>query len=172
LFWWIFSRNEVHSLISMSEEGVVIFYYVLLCLAIISGNACFMGITATLCLLSRYSMIGWLIPCLLFFAVRKDFRRVIIFSVTGVVCFLLFFLIPFGWKVLQQMIDLPGNYVAFAKHVWEFSPEVYWLNLGLAKFYGPARLETLRDPGYFELYHTGLIYVFLPVSEKNGNWRI
>ncbi len=28
LFWWIFARNEVHSLISMSEEGVVIFYFV------------------------------------------------------------------------------------------------------------------------------------------------
>ncbi len=38
LFWWIFARNEVHSLITMSEEGVVIFYFVLLCVSIISGT--------------------------------------------------------------------------------------------------------------------------------------
>ena len=42
------------------------------------------------------------------------------------------------------MISLPGNYVAFAKHVWEFTPEVYWLNLGLAKFYGPHRMAILH----------------------------
>jgi hypothetical protein len=145
LFWWIFARNEVHSLITMSEEGVVIFYFVLLCLAIISGNAFFMGITASLCILSRYSMIGWIIPCLLFFAFRKNFRKLLIFSVTGAGCFLLFFLIPYGFKTLEQMIALPGNYVAFAKHVWEYSPEVYWLNLGLAKFYGPLRMGMLHN---------------------------
>ena len=65
LFWWLFSRNEVHGLITMSEEGVVIFYFMLLSLAIISENAWLMGTTACLCMLSRYSMIGWLIPCLL-----------------------------------------------------------------------------------------------------------
>jgi hypothetical protein len=144
LFWWIFSRNDVHSLISMSEEGVVIFYFVLLSLAIISENAFFMGLAASLCLLSRYSMIGWLLPCLIFFAVHKDFRKLIVFSLTGIFCFLLFFLVPFGFKTLEPMIALPGNYVAFAKHVWEFTPEVYWLNLGLAKFYGPHRMAILH----------------------------
>src|SRR5450432_1423792 len=93
LFWWIFSRNEVHSLITMSEEGVVIFYFVLLSLAIISANPFYMGVTASLCLLSRYSMIGWILPCILFFVVGKDFRKLIIFSITGIVCFLLLFLI-------------------------------------------------------------------------------
>ena len=96
----------------MSEEGVVIFYFVLLCLSIISGNALFMGLTASLCLLSRYSMIGWLIPCLMYFVARKDFRRLFIFSVTGILCFLFFFLIPFGWKTLEQMAALPEIYVA------------------------------------------------------------
>jgi hypothetical protein len=144
LFWWIFARNEVHSLITMSEEGVVIFYFVLLCLSIISGNAFLMGITASLCLLSRYSMIGWLFPCLIYCIFRKEFRKLIIFSLTGILCFLILFLIPFGMKTLEQMISLPGNYVAFGKHVWDLTPEVYWLNLGLAKFYGPQHMESLH----------------------------
>ena len=144
MFWWIFSRNEVHSLITMSEEGVVIFYFVLLCLSIISGNAFLMGITASLCLLSRYSMIGWLFPCLIYYIFRKEFRKLIIFSLTGILCFLILFLIPFGMKTLEQMISLPGNYVAFGKHVWDLTPEVYWLNLGLAKFYGRQHMESLH----------------------------
>jgi hypothetical protein len=152
LFWWIFSRNDVHGLISMSEEGVVIFYFVLLTLAIISENPFFLGISTAFCLLSRYSMIGWLIPCIIYFIIRKDFRRMRIFIFTCASCVLLLFLIPFGFKTLEQMILLPGNYIAFARHVWEYSSEVYWLNPGLAKFYGPK--------GMVSLHHTLLILSF------------
>jgi hypothetical protein len=144
LFWWIFARNDIHSLISMSEEGIVIFYFVLLTLAIISENAFLIGITASLCLLSRYSMIGWVIPFLVYLTYRREWRKLIIFSLTGISCFLFLFLIPFGYRTMEQMIALPGNYIAFANHVWEFSPEVYWLNLGLSKFYGPHRMELLH----------------------------
>jgi hypothetical protein len=144
LFWWIFARNDIHSLVSMSEEGVVIFYFVLLTLAIISQNAFLIGITASLCLLSRYSMIGWVMPFMIYLIYRREYRKLIIFSLTGISCFLFLFLIPFGYRTMQQMIALPGNYVTFANHVWEFSPEVYWLNLGLAKFYGPHRMELLH----------------------------
>lgn len=144
LFWWIFARNDVHSLISMSEEGPVIFYFVILTLAIISDNAFLMGIAAVCCLLSRYSMIGWLIPCLIFYAGRKDYRRLLVFSFTGLTCVLLIFLIPFGFQTLGQMIALPAQYVDFAKHVWEFSPEVFWLNPGLAKFFGLHGIQALH----------------------------
>jgi len=144
LFWWVFARNDVHGIVSMSEEGIVILYFVLLTLAIISGNALFMAVAASCCLLSRYSMIGWLIPCVIFLAFRRDYRRLVVFCVTGTICFLLFFLLPFGFRVLDQTIALPSSYVAFAKHVWEFSPEVYWLNLGVAKFYGVHGMEFLH----------------------------
>ena len=144
LFWWIFARNDVHGLVSMSEEGVIIFYFVLLTLAVISGNAFLMGVAAALCLLSRYSMIGWVAPCLIFLAARKDLRKGIVFSVTGACCFFLLLIFPFGFKILGRMIAVPGNYVAFAKQVWAETPEVYWLNLGMAKFYGPHRIAALH----------------------------
>jgi hypothetical protein len=169
LFWWIFSRNEVHSLITMSEEGVVIFYFVLLSLAIISGNPLYMGITASLCLLSRYSMIGWIVPCMLFFAAGKDFRKLIVFSITGIICFLLLFLIPFGFKILEPMISLPGNYIAFAKQVWENSPEVYWLNLGLAKFYGPQRMGILHYS--LVIMSFGIPFLFMCFCLLQKKWR-
>src|SRR5450432_199367 len=170
LFWWIFSRNDIHGLISMSEEGVVVFYFVLLAVAIISENAFFMGITTSLCLLSRYSMIGWLIPCFLFLTVRKDFRKLIIFSAMVAGCILLFLLIPFGFKTLDQMIGLPGNYVAFAKHVWEFSSEVYWLNLGMAKFYGPHGMATLHRN--LLVVSFGVPFLFMCFCLLQKKWKL
>jgi len=171
LYWWLFSRNEVHSLVTMSEEGVVIFYFVLLCLSIISGNALYMGLAASLCLLSRYSMIGWLVPCLMYFASRKDFRRIIIFSTTGIVCFVFFFLIPFGWKTLEQMLALPGNYIGFAKHIWEFSPEVYWLNPGMAKFFGPHHIVGLHTTLIMLSFGLPVLFMAYCLIRKNQKFE-
>jgi len=171
LFWWLFSRNDVHSLITMSEEGVVIFYFTLLCLAIISGNAWMMGITACLCMLSRYSMIGWLTPCLIYFAAQKDFRKAWVFSIAGITGFLLFFLIPFGWKSMEQMIKLPANYVGFAGKVWENTPEVYWLNLGVAKFFGPHHIVALHRTLIVTSFTIPLLFMVFCLSQKKWRWQ-
>jgi hypothetical protein len=170
LFWWLFSRNEVHNLITMSEEGVVIFYFVLLSLAVISGNGFMMGLAASLCMLSRYSMIGWLIPCLLFFAARKEFRKLTVFVLTGVGCFFLFFLIPFGVQTFKSTIALPGNYIAFAKYIWENNPEVYWLNLGLAKFYGPHQIVKLHRSLVILSFSLPVIFMCFCLLQKK--WRL
>jgi hypothetical protein len=170
LFWWIFARNDIHGLVSLTEEGIVIFYFVLLTLAIISGNPFFMGLTASCCLLSRYSMIGWLIPCLIFLIYRKEFRKLIIFSVTGMACILLFYLIPFGFKTLEQMIALPRNYVAFARRVWQDSPEVFWLNLGLAKFYGPHRVAILHDSLLVMSFGVPILFMCFCLLQKK--WKL
>ena len=170
LFWWIFSRNDIHGLISMSEEGVVILYFVMLTLAVISGNPVWMGITASLCLLSRYSMIGWLMPCLIFLSDRGNKRSGIVFSITGILCFLLLFLFPFGYKILEQMIALPANYVEFAKHVWEFTPEVYWLNLGMGKFYGPHKMAMLHTTLLFLSFVIPILFMVICLLQKK--WKL
>jgi len=170
LFWWISSRNDIHGLISMSEEGVVILYFVMLTLAVISGNPVWMGITASLCLLSRYSMIGWLMPCLIFLSARGNRRSGIVFSITGILCFLLLFLVPFGHKILEQMIALPANYVEFAKHVWEFTPEVYWLNLGMGKFYGPHKMAMLHTTLLFLSFVIPILFMVICLLQKK--WKL
>lgn len=170
LFWWIFARNDVHGLVSMSEEGVVILYFVLLTAAIGTENAFFMGITAALCLLSRYSMIGWLIPCLVLWLSKKEFRKALIFSATGLGCLLLGFVIPFGYPVIVQMITLPGNYVAFAKHVWELTPEVYWVNLGMAKFFGASGMTALHRTLVITSFGLPLLFTFFCILQKK--WKL
>jgi hypothetical protein len=171
LFWWIFARNDVHSLISMSEEGVVIFYFVLLSLAIISENAFLMGLAASCCFLSRYSMIGWLAPCLIFYAFRRNFRGLLVFFLTVAGCFFLFFLIPFGYKTFEQMISLPALYVNFSKHVWEFSPEVFWLNPGLAKFFGPHRMGILHSMLIIMSFVVPLLFMGFCLIQKKWKFQ-
>ncbi len=171
LFWWIFSDNEIHGLITMSEEGVVILYFVLLTIAVVSENALLMGLAASLCLLSRYSMIGWLLPCLIYFIAGKQYKKAFLFSVTGLLCFLFFFVFPFGLNTLHQMISLPGNYVAFARHVWEMTPEVYWLNPGMGKFFGAGGMATLHKCLLVLSFSVPLWFMIFCLRQKKGRFQ-
>ncbi len=170
LFWWLFARNDVHGFISMSEEGMVVLYFVFLTVAIMSDSALLMGIAASLCMLSRYSMIGWLLPCIIFFLSKNDYRKLIVFSVTGLLIFLVLFWFPFGFATFQQMVLLPHSYVAFAEKVWENSPDVYWLNLGLAKFYGRYRMQLLHQSLLVLSFAIPLLFIGFCLMQKK--WKL
>jgi hypothetical protein len=143
LFWWIFADNTP-GLITVSEEGVVIAYYVLLVMALLSGNNWLIGIAASLCMLSRYALVGWIPAYVLYLLLRRKGRKVIIFSLVGLLCFALLFLGPVGWNTFLRLAELPGNYVKFAAIVWQDSPEVFTTGLGFAGFFGPARITLLH----------------------------
>jgi hypothetical protein len=143
LFWWIFA-DDTPGVITVSEEGVVIAYYVLLVLALLSGNVWLIGIAASLCMLSRYALVGWIPAYLLYLLLRKKGRQVVIFSSVGLACFLLLFLGPVGWNTFLRLALLPGNYVKFAAIVWQDSPEVFYTGLGFAGFFGPGRITLLH----------------------------
>jgi len=165
-FWWIFSRDDVHGLISLSEEGAVILYYVLLCFAVVSGNIYFIAIAASLCLLSRYSMIGWILPFLLILIVQRKYKKSILFSLTGILFFLILFLIPFGFSPVRQLLRLPSGYVSFAQRVWADSPETFWLNLGLAKFFGPHHAAALHATLLLCSFILPVVFVLICLLQK------
>ncbi|HZE84087.1 MAG TPA: hypothetical protein VE035_07245, partial [Puia sp.] len=81
LFWWLFADNSP-GLITVSEEGVVIAYYVLLVLALASGNTVLTGIAASLCMLSRYALAGWIPAFLLYLLLGKKYKQALLFSLT------------------------------------------------------------------------------------------
>jgi hypothetical protein len=144
LFWWILADNTP-GIISVSEEGVVIAWYVLLVLSLISGNPWWIGITASLCMLSRYSLVGWIPAYTLYLVLEKRWKHIFIFALTGILCFVLLFLLPVGWQTFSRLAHLPGNYVPFAARVWHDSPEVFSTSPGLAWFFGPARITLLHN---------------------------
>ena len=45
-------------------------------------------------------------------------------------------LLPFGWTVFQRLFFLPGEYIDFAKRVWNDAPQIFSQTLGFAKFFG------------------------------------
>jgi hypothetical protein len=145
LFWWLFAHDDSHGLLSMSEEGVVIFFHVILVLALFSGNIVFIAIATSLCMLSRYLMIGWIPAFILYLILNKRKKDIFIFCITGILSFLFLFIIPFGWNAFVRLLTLPGKYVDFSALVWRDSREVFWLSLGFAKFFGPKNTETLHN---------------------------
>jgi hypothetical protein len=143
LFWWIFADNTP-GVISVSEEGVVIAYYVLLVLALVSGNPWITGIAASLCMLSRYALVGWIPAFLIYMLLTRKWKKAAIFSLTGLLCLLFFFIFPVGWPTFLRLLRLPGNYVHFAGVVWNDSPEVFSTSLGFAGFFGPRHIALLH----------------------------
>jgi hypothetical protein len=144
LLWWLLSENEDHGFLSLSEEGVVVLYYTLLVFAIFSGNIVAIGILTSLCMLSRYALIGWIPSFLLYLLLKKEKKKAAVFIITGIVCFLILFVIPFGWRPFAQLTQLPGYYIDFAKIVWKDSRLVFWFSPGFAKFYGPGHIVLLH----------------------------
>lgn len=145
LFCFLFT-DEKPGLVAYTEEGIVVFYYVLLTMVLLrkKQNIGLLGICTSLCVLSRYALIGWLPAMLLYFAWRKEWKNLLRFTFTGLACFLLLVLLPFGTAVVHSMMGLPGAYIAFTARVWNDSPEVFSTGPGLAKFFGPGKIETLH----------------------------
>jgi hypothetical protein len=143
LFWWL-SVENANGLIPYTEEGIVIFYYVLLTLSLLNGNIWLIAISIALCALSRYALIGWLLPFGLLLIYEKKFSTLIKLIGTGIICFLILMVIPFGWAPFQKLLALPGQYIDFASRVWEDSPIVFSSSLGFARFFGPGRIALLH----------------------------
>ncbi len=143
LYSWLHTE-EIHNFISMTEEGVVVAYYVLLVLALSSNNIWLTGIAASLCLLSRYALIGWIPAFIGYLILTRNRKQAFIFAGTGIAYLLVFFILPFGWVAFSRLLKFPGHYIDYAKLVWDKSPEFFYESLGFAKFFGSGRVTILH----------------------------
>jgi hypothetical protein len=160
LFCWLFTE-QTNGFISMTEEGVVVAYYVLLVLAIYSQSMVLIGVAASLCMLSRYAFIGWVPAFLVFLLLYKRKKQALIFSIAGWLGILLICIFPFGIDPILNLAKLPGKYIAFAKIVWEDSPDVFSYSLGFAKFFGPQRIRSLHTVLIILTFAVPLLFVIL-----------
>ncbi len=144
LFWWL-ETEEVHNFIRLSEEGIVVFYYSLLVLSLFSGNSFLIALAAALCVLSRYSLAGWL-PAMLIYLIfiRKNIQQASVFVITGLLTLVVLVILPFGGKIIQSFIELPYSYVEHANRVWRNNPKFFYESMGFAKFFGPGRTVLLH----------------------------
>ncbi len=143
LFGWLFT-SERPGLITYTEEGLVILYYALLVIALNMRKAWLIGLCASLCVLSRYAMIGWLPVMIIYYCWQKEWKQLFSFAAAGVSCFIICILLPFGWETFARHIALPAEYISFTARVWHDTPVVFRESLGLAKFFGAGRIAELH----------------------------
>lgn len=151
LIWWLLNAHN-SGLLVYTEEGVVILFYCFLTLALFSKNGWLIGIATSLCVLSRYSLVGWIPAMLVFYVYTKDFKNLYRIILMGILFFLVLVLIPFGWKTFLTLTSIPSEYISFGERVWRDSPVVFKESLGFAKFFGPKHIA---------LQHQLLIYYAL-----------
>lgn len=160
LFWWIFTEENC-GIITYTEEGIVILYYVLLTLALNTRKAWLIGICVSLCILSRFALVGWIPAMLLFFVYGKEWKQLIQFIAAGVACFVLLVLAPVGLRAFISLLGLPSDYIAFAERVWHDAPHVFREGLGFAKFFGPERIATLHYTLIALSFSVPVLFMFL-----------
>ena len=168
LFWWIAADNTP-GIISVAEEGVVIGYYAFLVLALVSGKPWLTAIAISLCMLSRYTLVGWVPAYILWLLLEKKIRQLSILSLTGIGCFILLFLVPVGWVTVDRLLHLPGNYVTFAARVWKDAPDVFATAPGLAWFFGRNGTAALHLLLISLSFVVPVVFTVFAVRRKRNN---
>lgn len=142
LLAWLHT-NDDNGVIELTEEGVVYVYYALLATAIILNNPWLLGISAALCLMSRYSFIGWIPFAALYLVLRKEYKFFLRAFLTAVIVAIVLIL-PFGMGPLIYHLHLHDDYISHAARVWHDEPDTYFETLGMAKFFGASHIKLLH----------------------------
>lgn len=144
LLWYIFKVNS--SLFAMTEEPVVIAYYLFLGYALLQRNPLMLGLSLAFCFLSRYTLAFWAVPFLAysFFFISKKVG--ICTSLALLISSGLLLAVSQGMSQFDLFIDLQSNYLADLN-----DPDKKWgiiktinENLGLAKFIAYENLPILH----------------------------
>lgn len=133
LFEGIFQQDS--RLLSLSEEPVVIAYYLFLAFALARKNYWMIGVAIGLCLMSRFSLAIWFLMYLLYVFVFQSKKGAV--QIAGTVMLVSgLLLIPTGaFRQLEVILGLPEVYIkAVMESRWKFEGPVNE-NLGLAKFF-------------------------------------
>lgn len=133
-------------LISMTDEGVVIGFYVFLAWALWLGNPWLIGIALTLSILSRVSLLAW-IPFFGLFIWLFEFRKKTLqIAGSALVSGLLFMFITKAIFYLDVFRALPGHYLkaVMGEDYWKLKP-VIEESLGMAKFLEQKDLPMLQN---------------------------
>jgi len=139
-----FHLDEQNNVIRLTEEGVIFFYYGILAAAIITWNPWLLGVSVALCLLSRYSLVGWIPFAALYMFLTKQLSFLIKAIGSSLLVILAILILPFGIKPLLFHLHFQNAYVLQAPRVWREHPEYFYHSLGFAKFFGPDHVRLLH----------------------------
>lgn len=123
-------------LIYLSEEPIVIAYYLFLAFALAKNRPYLIAIALSLCLMSRFALAFWFfmyLAYLFFFESKKTALKIT--ATVGSICLLLLVFTSAIWQ-LDVILSLPSIYIDhLMDNEWKFHGFAT-TNLGLVKFFG------------------------------------
>lgn len=161
LFWHFLERDTV--LLSMTEEGVVAGFYVLLAVALWHGNPWLIGVALALATLSRYSLGPWIPVWLAVEFFFRSRRNALIAAGTAAALGLCLMAVTGALWHLEVFLALPKKYLEVAlaeKDAWAVDPVIAG-NLGLAKFFAKTDLPQLYTLNYLFSFGVPLLLLVL-----------
>ena len=131
---------------TMSYEGLIAFYYVLLCAAIISWNPYWMGITISLCLMSRFSLSFWVPVFLIFLWWQESFIYMAKAAVSIAIILFGVLIFPFVVGHVDVFLKTIDQYETVSKGFWRGLriDEHLYNEVGLFKFFHSSQIALLR----------------------------
>lgn len=132
--------------LSITEEGIIIGYYLFLGYALSTKKTILQAIAISLCLLSRFSLLLW-IPVYIFYTYyfeSKQKGKILVLIISIIV--LLVFLIPFGFRQMDYFLTVvPYSYRKTYDIIWATRSVEIMNYLGFAKFFDISQQKLLAN---------------------------
>ena len=133
------------NLLSMTEEGLVVAYYLFLVIALSEGKVFYVSLAIVLCLLSRYVIVFW-VPMYLGYLFLFDSRAKALAIVKySLIMGLVLMLISQGFTGMKTFIGVPDGYLDSVMSNPEKYEQVIQNGLGMAKFFPHGALPQLYN---------------------------
>ncbi len=140
----IFSITLYKELFTLTEEGLIIGYYLLLAAALRSKNAWYIGIMIGCCLMSRYSLAFWTVLVTWVYWRKKEYYEIVKIIFASVLMCIIWMTAGRAWPYVETFLSLPSHYVTeMLKNEAKYIPEIQ-RNLGLAKFFTFEQLPLIN----------------------------
>ncbi len=134
LLWTMMTVYD-YSMISLSQEGIVIGYYLVLCYALMSRAWWLVGLSLGLCLMSRYGLAPWALGLGIYLLLSKKYNILKQVTVGTLVTTIILIISTGTLPHLKMIFGMPQNYLASVQaDPGKYLPTIE-ANLGLAKYF-------------------------------------
>ena len=166
LFWATILHIDI-VVLTLTEEGVVYGYYGLLCFALLTKRDRLFGVSAALCLLSRYTLAPWLLFFLGYLILKGDKKRVKKMVAYILVTCILFMVISGAYTEIPTFLSLPDSYLEVVLAGRSKYEGLITSSLGMAKFIPYNSLGILHIVFKITAFLVPLLFFFCAYRQGN-----
>ncbi len=131
--------------ITLTQEGVVIGYYMLLGFSLCRGNWLLVGVAAGLCIMSRYMILPWVGILFITLCLQKSRKEVGAFVIGLSVLPLILILLSGVWPNLGTIVGLSDHYLNAVISLPQKYAYTIEQSTGMARFFFPSSMEKLSS---------------------------